>query len=534
MSCDLPSYEIAAVRELDNYPNWVVWAEVRRRGEKKPTKPPFAIHGGYADTTNPDTWAKLGQVCEAIAHGTTCKNPKGVGFVFSERTPYAGIDLDNCRDPATGKIQDWALRIIERLNSYTEVSPSKRGLHVLVRIKHKFAGRKRGNLEVYSRDRYFTVTGWHYGAMPESIEERTEELQKIVNEFLPVKDVERKVSDKTPGVNYGLDPQAEPPKKKFTALYENDRDFARTWDKKRTDLPSQSEYEMSLMMSAIQAKWTPHECAALVIAHRREHDPEKIDKVMRQDYIDRTYRVALAAVSDEVSDADVSTVEAIKSSVSAGKAETLSMLSSKLGADISGAIRRGSENTQYYLIVGGRECRLGEAKDLLSIDRVRANIFDITGKTIKGYKRPVWFKLVEAIFAIAELQEIHESSRGYETVAWINDYLETVHLIEEARWKEGLINNKPFYRDDKVHMHLEGFRNFLRMHRDVRLTARDLRLRLKEVNMEGKKVVGGIDGTKRTVSRYFWVGDGQILLSDYFKTFIPEDTSEYTDIEEEL
>jgi primase-polymerase (primpol)-like protein len=57
----------------------------------------------------------------------------GVGFVFSSDDPYVGIDLDGCRNPQTGYIEPWALEIVRRLNSYTEISRSGTGLHIIAK-----------------------------------------------------------------------------------------------------------------------------------------------------------------------------------------------------------------------------------------------------------------------------------------------------------------------------------------------------------------------------------------------------------------
>ena len=65
-------------------------------------------------------------------------------------TRTAGIDLDDCRDPETGEIASWAQQIVDALESYTEVSPSGRGLHILVKAAlPEHVGRKQGAVEVY-------------------------------------------------------------------------------------------------------------------------------------------------------------------------------------------------------------------------------------------------------------------------------------------------------------------------------------------------------------------------------------------------
>ena len=44
-------------------------------------------------------------------------------------------------------------------NSYTEFSPSGKGLHIIVKAKLPGKGRKKGNYEAYSAKRFFTFTG---------------------------------------------------------------------------------------------------------------------------------------------------------------------------------------------------------------------------------------------------------------------------------------------------------------------------------------------------------------------------------------
>jgi putative DNA primase/helicase len=70
----------------------------------------------------------------------------GIGYVFSAEDPYTGIDLDKCRDPETGTIEEWAQEIIISLRSYTEISPSGRGVHIIVRGKLPPEGRRKGAL----------------------------------------------------------------------------------------------------------------------------------------------------------------------------------------------------------------------------------------------------------------------------------------------------------------------------------------------------------------------------------------------------
>ena len=135
--------------ELRARPQWVVWKAV---GEK-PDKVPFSARSGRrASSTDLMTWSTFEEALEAYEVGEYA----GLGFVFSSADPYTGIDLDNCVDES-GEIALWALEIVRYFDSYTELSATGSGLHILVR--GEIPNRRKGDLEVYSSKRFFTVTG---------------------------------------------------------------------------------------------------------------------------------------------------------------------------------------------------------------------------------------------------------------------------------------------------------------------------------------------------------------------------------------
>lgn len=138
--------------ELRQRPQWVVW-QLEQRNEK-PTKVPYIAGGvGRASCTDSLTWRAFGEAVQDVRTG----HYDGIGFVFSSGDPYVGIDLDKCRNPQTGELETWARKIVRKMNGYAEVSPSGHGVHVIVR--GKAPNRRRGPLEIYSSERFFTVTG---------------------------------------------------------------------------------------------------------------------------------------------------------------------------------------------------------------------------------------------------------------------------------------------------------------------------------------------------------------------------------------
>lgn len=112
--------------ELRVLPNWVLWRIEIRDG--KPTKVPIDRFGEHASSTAPHTWSHFDEARSAFEHGVG--NCSGIGFVFTRENNITGVDLDHCRDEGTGVIDTWATVYLEKLNSYTEVSPSGAGLHL--------------------------------------------------------------------------------------------------------------------------------------------------------------------------------------------------------------------------------------------------------------------------------------------------------------------------------------------------------------------------------------------------------------------
>ncbi len=138
--------------ELRRRPQWVVWKLEERDGDL--TKVPYIAGGvGKAKSTDLTTWRTFEEAVQALETGRY----NGVGFVFCSGDPFAGIDLDKCRNPETGGLEEWAAEIVEAFDGYAEASPSGTGVHIVVR--GKAPNKKRGRVEAYSSERFFTMTG---------------------------------------------------------------------------------------------------------------------------------------------------------------------------------------------------------------------------------------------------------------------------------------------------------------------------------------------------------------------------------------
>jgi putative DNA primase/helicase len=111
--------------------------------------------GGNALPNTPSTWGTIQEALIAVGK----YDLEGIGFEFSPTDEFTGIDLDSCFNPDTGELEAWARRWVDLFKSYTEITPSGRGLHIIIKGKLPGKGRKKGKFEVYSQGRFFTVTG---------------------------------------------------------------------------------------------------------------------------------------------------------------------------------------------------------------------------------------------------------------------------------------------------------------------------------------------------------------------------------------
>lgn len=165
-----------ALDTLKSIPQWICYKnEVKQEGDK-PIKTPKNPHTGYnGSSTNPDSWSDF-----LTAVGAKKRyNMDGLGWVFTEDVGIVGIDLDDCIDD--DGIKPWAQSIVDSIYSYTEVSPSGKGLHIFIygMIAKALGPVPDSDIEIYARARYFTMTGNHVEGTPHTIATRQEAIDNL-------------------------------------------------------------------------------------------------------------------------------------------------------------------------------------------------------------------------------------------------------------------------------------------------------------------------------------------------------------------
>lgn len=93
----------------------------------------------------------------------------GIGFAFLPDDGLIGIDIDKQYDADTGEMSTRCRGIVEAFNTYTEVSPSGKGLHLYVLGKTETAKSNDIGVEMFCDKQYFTVTGRHLVNTPKDV-----------------------------------------------------------------------------------------------------------------------------------------------------------------------------------------------------------------------------------------------------------------------------------------------------------------------------------------------------------------------------
>jgi primase-polymerase (primpol)-like protein len=260
----------------------VLWRYELRDGRL--TKVPYVATAPArrAAVDDPATWCPFHIAEAAFRTGYG----DGVGLVLG--AGLCGVDLDHGRDPRTGAVSDEVMAVIRLLDSYTEVSPSRTGLHVLARGVLPPGRRRRGLIEVYGGGRFFTLTGWHVVGTPVTLEERTAALAALHRQVFGVCTVSGvSALEMSAGAPFGASacgtstisgtsasymPYISPSYSTDAMLIahahaaRNGQKFARLWAGDASGYASRSEADLALC--SLLAFWTGN-------------DPERIDRLFR-------------------------------------------------------------------------------------------------------------------------------------------------------------------------------------------------------------------------------------------------------------
>ena len=142
--------------ELKKEERWCLYKIIQRDG--KNTKLPLKPNGKSAISNDKTTWFSY----EACIAALNRNIGDGLGFMLGDG--YIGIDIDKVSDDIMEYSMDYHANsmtadFLREISTYAEISPSKTGLHFIGKGEVPGERKRYKNLEIYDKDRFFTVTG---------------------------------------------------------------------------------------------------------------------------------------------------------------------------------------------------------------------------------------------------------------------------------------------------------------------------------------------------------------------------------------
>lgn len=222
-----------------------------------------------------------------------------MAFCFTESGPFVGVDLDDVK--ADDEFTEEARTIVQRFDSYTEVSSSGTGLHVIVEGDHSDDRKHRGelsgtgHLEVYDTDRYFVLTGDVYDGFT-LVESRPTVVRKIQDDYLPERQTFSFKGQQKPVSEQEFDggqTDAAPEQVRRTIRayvktdsHDVDREVLRLWQGSDEDRESPSEADMAFMKQLYYwckgDRQLMDECFRASGRMRRKWDEQRGDQTYRE------------------------------------------------------------------------------------------------------------------------------------------------------------------------------------------------------------------------------------------------------------
>jgi 5-methylcytosine-specific restriction endonuclease McrA len=151
---------------------WLVWRRSARADSSgRYGKLPYNVADKRADYTNPAEWRTFDEAVRQFQRGPY----DGIGLVLGDG--LCGLDEDDCL--TDGTLDPGARRHIEHLNSYAEISPSRKGVKCLAFGSLPEGRRRIDKHELYDSKRFWTVTGWNLSGFPRTVEHRERELHEL-------------------------------------------------------------------------------------------------------------------------------------------------------------------------------------------------------------------------------------------------------------------------------------------------------------------------------------------------------------------
>lgn len=162
--------------EMKAQKRWVLWKKANRDG--RVTKLPVNAKTGYlAKSNDENTWSDF-QTALKKYNDEAYVDTEGLGFMLGNG--FFGVDIDH----AIGESKELVEEFVNALQSYTEVSQSGDGVHIICRGVLPDGARRRGNIEMYDNVRFFALTANLYKGEKRALSECTDKIKPLFDKYL--------------------------------------------------------------------------------------------------------------------------------------------------------------------------------------------------------------------------------------------------------------------------------------------------------------------------------------------------------------
>lgn len=299
------------------------------------------------------------------------------------------------------------------------------------------------------------------------------------------------------------------PGNKFDAIMANSPDFKRTWERKRKEFTSQSEYDQSIASQLAIVGWSDTEIAAAVRRHRERHN-ETPTKADRADYMARTLTKARSGPASAVTGLtdllDVADAEADESPPDE-RTLILAKLSDALGVPVDGWIQSGRERAIVTLrLVGGQEVVIGSLGAAIEGPRLMRERLAAECQRYLKVPAKAWPTVVEALLKIVEIGETSDEERAKTViVGMIRDYIrKSVQADSEDQRQVAVVSGKPFLIGNVVHISLSKFLGHVARYGSEKLDRSAAINTLRQFGWESTKISYRVG--ESTSSKTYWRG----------------------------
>ncbi len=318
--------------------------------------------------------------------------------------------------------------------------------------------------------------------------------------------------------DFNIDKDAGPQIERFDTLCENCPEVKRIWEH-RVNMPSNSEYEMSLASHAAMAAWSEQEIANLLIAHRRKWGPDRMSRILASNgsYLrhtigkaigDRDRHNALVTANVEPVEIDilVNGKPAKKPDVTpSDRDKTLGELSRIFGVQVDAWIQFGKQNPLYTLVLkDGTQIAIGDADAVTSGDKAfMGPLYAETAVRMKHVDKKAWPGVCRLLGEIRTLIDAGDAGEVESVRYGIEEYLAFTGYFAGERIDSACTDGEPFVRNGQLHVFCEPIRRWLNIHTGEKWRKKQVLEAMRMIGFSQITIAYNAPGGKRT-SRFYW------------------------------